>query len=105
MPVIHALRNGEEESRDVTIPTSRTISTTKRDSVYEELNIHTKVQGLAEKIVELKKQKRGIDKSIKKVEKDLCMLFDNAGINCMEVDMGMLVRRKNNGEYEWVIEI
>ena len=31
--------------------------------------------------------------------------FDNARIDCMEVSMGMLVRRKKGENYEWVIEI
>lgn len=104
-PVIHALKNGVEDNRDITLPTSRTVSASKKESVYEELNIHTKVQSLAEKIVELKKQKRGIDKSVKKVEKELCEAFDNAGVDCMEVEMGLLVRRKKDNEYEWLIEI
>ena len=34
------------------------------------------------------------------------MIFENAGIDCLEIEIGMLVRRKKeNGEYEWIIEI
>jgi len=104
-PVIHALRKNNEENHEITIPTSRTITKAKQENVYEELNIHVKVQELAVKIVELKKQKRGINKAIKKVEKDLCMIFDNTKTDCMEVDMGILVRRKRGDEYEWMIEL
>lgn len=52
------------------------------------------MQELAEKIVEFRRQKKGIDKSIEKIEKELHAIFDNARIDCMEVSMGMLVRRK-----------
>lgn len=104
-PVIHALRQSNDENREVTIPTSRTLSAAKKDTVYEELNVHVRVQDLAEKIVELKKQRRGIEKSIKKVEKDLVLMFDQANVDCMEVDMGMLIRRKRGDGYEWIIEI
>ena len=37
---------------------------------------------------------------------DLQNIFENAGIDCLEIEIGMLVRRKKeNGEYEWIIEI
>ena len=104
-PVIHALRNNSEDNHEITIPSSRTITKAKKGLVYDELNMHSKVQELANKMVELKKQKRGIDKSVAKVERELCVLFDNAKVDCLEVDMGMLVRRKNDDKYDWLIEI
>lgn len=104
-PVLHALKNSSDDGDVVTLPMSRTLPKEKREDVYQELNIHVKIQGLAKKIVELKKQKRGIDKSIDKVEKELMSIYDNANVDCMEVDMGMLVRRKKGQGYEWLIEI
>ena len=44
--------------------------------MYEELDVHNKVQECANRLVELKKQKRGVDKSIARVEKGLSDLFD-----------------------------
>lgn len=55
--------------------------------------------------MELKKQKRGIDTAILKVERELEKIYDNANIDCLEVEMGMLVRRKTEHGYEWLIEI
>lgn len=104
-PVIHAIKNNNDSNHNITIPISRTISKTKQEKVYEDLNEHNKVQELATKIVELKKQYRGIDKAVNKVERELCQIYDNAGVDCMEVDMGMLIRRKKNNGYEWLIEI
>lgn len=57
------------------------------------------------RLVELKKQKRGLDNSISKVEKELERLFDEAGVDELELEMGLLVRRKRESGYEWVIEI
>lgn len=104
-PVLHAIKKSSDLSHDVTIPASRYISAEKKEKVYGELNSHVKVQELAEKIVELKKQKRGIDKAIQKVEIELEQIFDSQSTDCMEVDMGMLVRRKTASGHEWVIEI
>ena len=104
-PVIHALRDNQDENHDITIPVSRTLSKTKQEVVYEELNSRTKVEELANKLVELKKQVRGIDKSVKKVEKELSNLFDASNVDSMEVEMGILIRQKSDNGYSWHIEI
>ena len=69
------------------------------------MNVHQKAQQLASKILELKKQKRSIDVSIKKVEKELEKIYDNVNTDCLELEIGLLVRRKTEDGYEWVIEI
>ena len=104
-PVLHAIESGEDLDDNVTVPTSRTMSRAKEKQVVEELNIHKKVQDLAGRIVEMKKQKRGIDKAIRKIEIELEQIYDQAGTDCMEVDMGLLVRRRKEEGYEWLIEI
>lgn len=105
-PVLHAIKNADSEQSEVTIPTSRTITKEKERVVYDEINIHKKANVIAAKILEYKKQKRGIDKNIERLEDDLQNIFENAGIDCLEIEIGMLVRRKKeNGEHEWIIEI
>ena len=105
-PVLHAIKNADSEHGEVTIPTSRTITKEKERVVYDEINIHKKANAIAAKILEYKKQKRGIDKNIERLEDDLQNIFENAGIDCLEIEIGMLVRRKKeNGEYDWIIEI
>lgn len=104
-PVLHAIKSGNEESREITLPTSRTITKEKESKVCEELNINKKVQDIAGKILEMKKQKRGIDKEITKQERELERIFNEAGVDCMEVSFGMLVRRKTADGYEWVVEL
>lgn len=75
--------------------------------VMDEINIHVKAQELAKKILSMKKQQRDLDRSIRGVEKELCKIYDDAVIDCLEIEMGMLVRKKigENGDYEWLIEI
>lgn len=104
-PVLHAIKNSGEEQSGITVPVSRSISKAKEEKVYEEINIHKQTEKIAQRIVELKKQKRGLDKSIRKNEVELQKIFDNAGIDCLEIEMGMLVRRKCGKEYEWLIEL
>lgn len=87
------------------MPVSRTIPKAKEEKVYEELNIHKQTEKLAQRIVELKRQKRGLDKTIRKIEQELQKIFDNAGVDCLEITMGLLVRRKKGEEYEWLVEI
>ena len=83
----------------------RVVKKAKEEKVYEEINIHKQVEQLAQKVVGLKKQKRGLDKSIRKVEMEMQKIFDQAEIDCLEINIGMLVRRKKDTGYEWLIEI
>ena len=53
----------------------------------------------------MNKQKRRIDASVLKIEKELEKLFDLVGADCLEIEPGMLVRRKKDVGYEWLIEI
>ena len=87
-PVLHAIKSSGDEISDVTIPTSRALTKHKEQEVVEELNIHKKVKELTEKIVEMKRQRRGVDKVIQKSEAELGKIFDRAGIDCLEMDTG-----------------
>ena len=57
------------------------------------------------KILELKKQRRGIDNSVRKVERELELIFDEEKTDSLELEVGLLVRRKIESGYEWLIEI
>lgn len=102
-PVLHAILLSNDLQKDITIPTSRIVTNEKK--IVDELNVHKKAQELAGKILELKKQKRSIDASVLKIEKELEKLFDLVGADCLEIELGMLVRRKKDAGYEWLIEI
>lgn len=104
-PVLHAISLSNDLQEDVTLPTSRSMPKEKEKKVLDEINIHSRAQELAVRILELKKQKRGLDKAVHKLENGLEEIFDNAKIDCLEIEMGMLVRRKKEDGYEWLIEI
>ncbi len=106
-PVLHALKDSSNEEADgITIPISRTLTKENVQNVYQELNISQQVKEIAKKVLDLKKQKRGIDKNIEKYEKELEHIYDEAHVESLECDIGLLIRRKKDGGgYEWVIEI
>ena len=104
-PVLHALSLSKDAQEAITIPTSRTLTAEKEKKVIEELNVHKKAQELALRILELRKQKRSIEKSVRKVEKELEKVYDSVQAEALEIEMGLLVRRKTEEGYEWVIEI
>lgn len=104
-PVLHALAQSREDAADVTIPTSRTLSEEKKQELTEELSIHKRAAVLVGKIVELKKQARRLDQNVRKLERELETLFDAEKIESLELDIGILVRVKRDGGYEWRIEI
>lgn len=103
-PVLHALKKAEE-SGDITMPLSRSLPANKQDILKEEINAGAKAQSIAEKMMELRKQRRNIDKTIKKYEKELADIFDDSKTDSMEIKMGLLVRRKNGEKTEWMIEL
>ncbi|MDE5823313.1 MAG: hypothetical protein K2H91_01305, partial [Lachnospiraceae bacterium] len=70
-PVLHAIALANNINTEVTLPTSRTMTKENEKKVLDEINIHKRAQELASRILEMKKQKRGIDAAILKVEKEL----------------------------------
>lgn len=104
-PVLHALSLSTDVQEDITLPVSRTLSGEKGKKVIDELNVHKKAQELAGRILELRKQQRSLVKSVAKVERELEKIYDIADTNALEIEMGVLVRRKKENGYEWVIEI
>ena len=104
-PVLHAISLSTDEAEQVTLPVSQTLTKEKSQHITEEINIHKKAQALAVKILELKKQRRGIDNSVRKIERELEMIFDEEKTDSLELEMGLLVRRKIESGYEWLIEI
>ena len=71
----------------------------------EEINAGAKAQSIAEKMMELRKQRRNIDKTLRKYEKELADIFDDSQTDSMEIKTGLFVCRKNGEKTEWVIEL
>lgn len=104
-PVLHAIALSKEASEDITIPTSKTLTKENTQKVIDNLNIHKKAQELAVKILDMKKQSRKLNSNISKIEAELGSIYDSEGVDCLEIDMGLLVRRRTEQGWEWIIEI
>ncbi len=88
-----------------TLPASRTLTKEKEDIVKAELNLRSKTQEIATKLIEVRKQRRGLDKTAARYEKELADIFDSQGIESMEIEIGLLVRRKGEKGTEWFVEL
>ena len=104
-PVLHAISLSSDNRSEITLPASRTLTKEKTELVKAEMNIYTKVQEIATKLLEVRKQRRGLDKTIDKFERELDAVFNSQGVDSMEIEMGVLRRRKSENGTEWFIEI
>lgn len=87
------------------MPLSRTATKEQQKILREEINAGLAVQPIAEKMIELRKQKRNLDKALERCEKELSRIFDDNNTNSMEIKEGLLIRRRSSGKIEWVIEL
>ena len=55
--------------------------------------------------IELKKQLRGVEKSIQRIEEEMASYLDELGTDNVETDYGILVRRKAGDSFDWVIKL
>ncbi|MEE0348642.1 MAG: CRISPR-associated primase-polymerase type A1 [Lachnospiraceae bacterium] len=104
-PVLHVVTEIGEVNTGVTMPTAKKISKEKEKDIYEEINIHAKVGELVKKLMELKKQNRGVEKAIKKQEEELEKIFNQTKVECMELEVGLLKRVQTPQGSDWVIEL
>lgn len=103
-PVLHALQKSEENT-SVTMPLSRTVPADKQKIMKNEINTASRAQEIAEKLIELRKQKQSLDKAVRKCEQELAVLFDDNVTDSMEIKIGLLVRKKEGDKVEWRIEL
>lgn len=106
-PVLHAVSRSlnSEDTSAVTLPLSKALTKEREEKALSELNLNAKVQEVAKQLQELKKHRRKLDQSIRKTETELEKIFDAEQIEALELEIGLLVRRKNESGYEWVIEL
>ncbi len=104
-PVLHAILLSDGVQSDITLPASRTLSEEKEKQVKSEINVYSKAQEIATKIIEVKKQRRSLDKTISKYERELGALFDSQNVDSMEIEIGVVCRRKTENGLEWFIEL
>lgn len=104
-PVLHVIRDASHIPEGVTVPASRNISPSEEKKIPKELNIHKRAEEITHKMMELRKQERGIKRAIEKQEMELNKILDETGSDSIELEIGMLKRNKVNGRYEWSVEL
>jgi len=102
-PVLHSVNVAVEG--EITLPMSYSTKVKDEKELKDQLDIYKSAEELASKLIEMKKQLRNIEKNKKKYEDQLSAIFDNMKVDRMDIDLGTLVREKNNDRYEWSIEI
>ena len=104
-PVLHAVKHSSDDTEQITLPITQAVNKQTKEELLDEVNIHKKAQLVAARIIEQKKQKKSLDKSIEKMERELDKIFDDAKIESLDLEMGTLVRRKGEKGSEWLIEL
>ena len=75
------------------------------DKKNEKKIIRAEIAENITKLINLKKQIRGIEKSLEKCESDLNKSFNVLNVNELEIEFGLLIRDKSKSKIEWRIEI
>jgi len=57
------------------------------------------------KYIEVKRQLRGVERSLRRIEAEMAEIFDRAGTDRIETEYGTLIRRKGKDKTEWIIEV
>ena len=104
-PVLHALSLTDDPQSEITLPSTRTLTKEKEKHVKAEINVRGQAQEVAMKMLEIRKQRRGLDKLISKYEKELGSIFDEQQIEELEIELGVLRRRKTENGVDWYLEI
>lgn len=63
------------------------------------------INGWLKKYIELKKQLRGVEKSISRIEQEMGSCFNRLGADDVETDYGILMRRKSGDNFDWIIKL
>lgn len=67
--------------------------------------MHKQAEEMVHKMMELRKQERGIRHAIEKQEKGLNQILDDMGTDYIELDMGILKRCRSANGWEWSVEL
>lgn len=63
------------------------------------------INQLLKRFIDLKKHLRGIEKSLKGCEDRMSEAFDRIGVDSLQTDLGLLVRKREGGVIDWWIDV
>lgn len=104
-PVLHVIKDANNVPDGITIPASRKISQREEKQLPQTLNLHKQAEEMVHKMMELRKQERGIRHAIEKQEKGLNQILDDMGTDYIELDMGILKWSRSANGWEWSVEL
>jgi len=97
-PILHALKASEVSGMKEKRKAEKVAINSKREA-------REQAEALVKRLVELRKNFRGVVANIEKCENELGELFNNNGIERMELSLGVLKRKKEGEKVVWVIEV
>ncbi len=104
-PVLHVIKDANHVPEGITVPASRKISQQEEKRLPKALNVHKQAEEMTHKMMELRRQERGIRRAIEKQEKELGSILDDIGEDCIELEIGILKRRQGEKGWEWSVEL
>lgn len=102
-PVLHVIKDANSIPEGITIPSSGKISRNEEKNLPKILNVHKRAEEVMMKMIELRKQEKGIQRAIEKQEKELNQILDDIGADCIELGMGVLKRSRGQSGYIWSV--
>jgi hypothetical protein len=73
--------------------------------VNKEMNSQKDINSLLKEYIELKKERKRIEDSIKRCERDMIEIFQKENLEVVETDIGLLRMLEREGKIYWVIEL
>jgi len=96
-PVLHAVKKGETQPIKLPVVEDSLSAKTGDDIAL--------VEEILKKMQNLRKQRQGIENSVKKCEQQLSAFFDRIETDQLVIEAGTLVRKRIGEQVKWIIEI
>jgi len=94
-PLLHMRSKRGENSFEINI----------NKEVNKEMNSQKDINSLLKEYIELKKERKRIEDSIKRCERDMIEIFQKENLEVVETDIGLLRMLEREGKIYWVIEL
>ena len=100
-PVLFAYRKGFRTPTEPNEKKRREV----REETVPEVSSADEVSQQLHRFIELKKHLRGIEKSLRECEAQMSKAFDRLGVDRLQTDLGLLVRKWEGKLADWWIDV
>ncbi|GAB4263928.1 hypothetical protein [Thermincola ferriacetica] len=94
-PILHA--NKTATAGQAIKPTGKSVETAGGDEAA--------IAKLTERLINIKKQQKQLDKAMARVFESFGCLMDKANSDRLDLEIGTLIRKRDNDRVEWVIQL